>query len=70
MDDIRLSLARIDENVRLLREDVGPLIEIVKDHSEYIAVDRNNKKWSRDIFTTLIGLIGVILGAIVEFFRK
>lgn len=70
MDEIKSAIARIDENVKLLREDVRPLIVTVHEHSRMLTIIKTDKKWTKQILTTLIGLIGVIIGAAVEFFRK
>lgn len=70
MDEIKAQVARIDENVRLLREDMRPLVVTVHEHSRMLAIIKNDKRWTKNIFTTLIGLIGVMVGALAEFLRK
>ncbi len=70
MDELREAVSRIDENVRLLREDVAPLVQQVQKNSLEISIIQNDEKWKKNIFTALIGLIGVIAGALAEFIRK
>lgn len=70
MDDIRQAVARIDENVKLLREDFAPLVTSVQNQEKQIAILQNNEKWRKGILSGFFGLFGVIIGALAEFFRK
>lgn len=70
MDDIRQAVARIDENVKLLREDFAPLVTSVQNQEKQIAILQNNEKWRKSILSGFFGLLGVIIGALAEFFRK
>ncbi len=70
MDDIRVTVSRIDENLKLLREDMRPLVITVDEHTRIITILQEDKKWTKNIFTALMGLIGVIIGALAEFLRK
>jgi hypothetical protein len=70
MEELREKIARIDENVMLLRKDVAPLGKIVQQNSLDIALLKNDEKWKKGIFSGFIGLLGVVVGALAEFLRK
>ena len=70
MDDLRQTVSRIDENVRLLRQDVEPLARELQKNSQDIALLKNNERWKSKISHGFFGLLGVILGALAEFYRK
>lgn len=70
MDELKRAVARIEENLRLLREDFAPLLKTVQSHSEEITILKNDKRWTKGLFTMLMGVLGVIIGALAEYFRK
>lgn len=70
MDELRKTVSRIDENLRLLREDIVPLVEKVEKNTQDIVIIKTDKKWMGWITNTLFGLMGVIAGAVAEFLRK
>ena len=71
MDDkLRETVARIDENVRLLRREVTPLIRVSQINSLDIAMMKNDNKWKKSIYTAFFGLLGIVVGALAEFLRK
>lgn len=70
MDELRQTVARIDENVRLMRVDLSSFTQKVDQHETDIVIIKNDKKWTNKIVSALFGLIGVIIGALAEFLRK
>jgi hypothetical protein len=66
----REMLIRVDENVKSLIGKVDPLIATVQKHGDQLLVIKNDDHWRKRIFSGFVGLLGVILGALAEFFRK
>jgi uncharacterized protein involved in exopolysaccharide biosynthesis len=68
--DDREMLIRVDENVKELKEKIGPLVERVEDHHTALEIIKQDRKWLLGIALFLGGLGSVVFDGIWGWFKK
>lgn len=73
MEEDRVRLARIEENVLSIRKDLSmirKMTERIHFHEIEIALLKRDKKWESRLTHTVSGFLGAVVMAAVEWLRK
>lgn len=68
-----VKLARIEEEIKHVRTDVSEIkaiVPMIGNLEMKIALIQRDEKWKKSIIHGFVGLLGIIVGALVEFWRK
>lgn len=59
--EIRETLARVDENVKTIREQINIIVPVVADHETKLQLIYNDKKWMKFIAGAVASVVSTLI---------